>query len=224
MGGDTLRQIDSQLTRDKIVAVLRQEILYGNLKPNQELYQDRIAEELNVSRMPVREAIQVLANEGLVNARPNKVATVNEVTDKFISDFFDVRVLLEKEAVRRVCLRENLDTAPLWDYYEKACHCIEMDDYNQYNEYNQKIHQFIWHAADNIKLEQLLAQLWHTMYVGSYAKENAFCSNEGHRSIIQGIEDRDVEAAQRATEAHLLFSLKNMRERRLYQKSTEGRL
>ena len=79
-----------------------------------------------------------------------------------------------------------------------------------------------WHAADNIKLEQLLSQLWHPMYVGFYAKENTFCSNEGHRSIIRSIEDRNVETAQRATEAHRLFSLKDMKERRLYQKSIEG--
>ena len=70
-----MRQIDSLLTRDKIVAELRREILYGSLKPHQELYQDKIAEELNVSRMPVREALQILANEGLVHVRPNKVAT-----------------------------------------------------------------------------------------------------------------------------------------------------
>ena len=43
-----MRQIDSLLTRDKIVAELRREILYGSLKPHQELYQDKIAEELNV--------------------------------------------------------------------------------------------------------------------------------------------------------------------------------
>ena len=83
-----MRQIDSLLTRDKIVAELRREILYGSLKPHQELYQDKIAEELNVSRMPVREALQILANEGLVHVRPNKVATVNEISGKFLKYVF----------------------------------------------------------------------------------------------------------------------------------------
>ena len=52
-----MRQINSQLTRDKVVAELRRDILYGVLTANQELHQDKIAEELGVSRMPVREAL-----------------------------------------------------------------------------------------------------------------------------------------------------------------------
>ena len=100
-----MRQISSQLTRDKIVSELRREILFGSLKPGQELYQDKIAEELNVSRTPVREALQVLSNEGLVSVRPNKIATVNEISDKFLDDFFEIRLLLEKESVRRICER-----------------------------------------------------------------------------------------------------------------------
>lgn len=206
-----MRQISSQLTRDKIVSELRREILFGSLKPNEELYQDKIAEELNVSRTPVREALQVLANEGLVHVRPNKIATVNEISDKFLDDFFEIRILLEKESVRRICER-GLDAAPLWDYYEKAERAIQFDDFNMYNEYNWLIHQYIWHGADNIKLEQLLSQLWHTMNIDSYARETALQSNAEHKQIIESLERRDVEASYEAITLHINRSYDSIKE------------
>ena len=57
-----------------------------------------------------------------------------------------------------------------------------------YNEYNWRIHQYIWHGADNIKLEQLLLQLWHTMNIDSYARETALKSNAEHKQIIESLE------------------------------------
>lgn len=206
-----MRQINSQLTRDKIVSELRREILFGSLKPNEELYQDKIAEELNVSRTPVREALQVLANEGLVSVRPNKIATVNEISDKFLDDFFDIRLLLEKECMRRICER-GLDTAPLWKYCEEADKAIEYDDFNMYNEYNWRIHQYIWHGSDNIKLEQLLSQLWHTMNIDSYARETALHSNAEHKQIIESLDKRDVEASYEAMTIHINRSYYSIKE------------
>ena len=205
-----MRQISNQLTRDRIVAELRREILYGYLKPHEELYQDKIAEELGVSRTPVREALQILANEGLVRVSPNKIATVNEISDKFVSDFYEIRILLEKDAVRRIC-EKGLDTAPLWEFYEKAEKAIQFNDFDLYNDYNSKIHHYIWHAADNIKLEQILSQLWHTMNVDSYARETALQSNREHRQIIQSLEDRDPEAAYKAAELHIKRSFDEVR-------------
>ena len=114
-----MRQINSQLTRDKVVAELRRDILYGVLTANQELYQDKIAEELGVSRMPVREALQILSNEGLVNVRPNKVATVNDVSEKFIRDHFSVRALLEKEAIG-LATDARPDCTEMWNNYALA--------------------------------------------------------------------------------------------------------
>lgn len=204
-----MRQIDSLLTRDKIVAELRREILYGSLKPHQELYQDKIAEELNVSRMPVREALQILANEGLVHVRPNKVATVNEISGKFLKDFFEIRLLLEKEAICRICKRE-IDPAPLWEYYELAEKAIQLNDFSRFNTYNGMIHQFIWHGADNIKLEQLLSQLWHTMNVDNYARESAIQSNIEHKIIIQSIIDHDEKTGCETIANHLNRSYEGM--------------
>lgn len=197
-----MRQINTQLTRDKVVAELRREILYGTIKSNQELYQDKIADELGVSRMPVREALQILANEGLITVKPNKVATVNEISDKFIHDHFEIRTLLEQEAIRRVCHRQ-IDCSELWECYFKAQEAIEREDFKIFNDFNGKIHAIIWHEADNIQLEKMLSQLWHTMETASYAKQFAQMSNDDHKIIIESIEKQDEETALVTITTHI---------------------
>lgn len=205
-----MRQINTQLTRDKVVAELRREILYGTLKSNQELYQDKIADELGVSRMPVREALQILDNEGLVTVKPNKVATVNEISGKFIHDHFEIRTLLEQEALRRVCKRE-VDCKEIWEYYHQAQAALERDDFKTFNDFNGKIHGFIWQTADNIQLEKILSQLWHTMETSDYAKKYAQLSNDDHKIIIESIENHDEKTAVETITTHIRRSYERIK-------------
>ena len=205
-----MHKIDSQLTRDKVVAELRRDILYGNIKANQELYQDKIAEELGVSRMPVREALQVLHNDGPITVKPNKIAKVNEISDKFIHDHFEIRTLLEQEAVKLVC-QKNLDLKPLWDSYYAAEKAIKSNNFKQFNDFNREIHYFIWHAADNLPLEHILSQLWNSVIIDdTMAKEYVKASNVDHRLIIECLEKHDEKGASSAITAHVHRSYENI--------------
>lgn len=195
-------QIDTKLISDKVVAELRREILYGTLRPHQELYQDKIAQELGVSRMPVREALQVLSNDGFVTVRPNKVATVNEVSPKFIRDFYDVRILLESTAIRKACANQP-DCTPAWEYYKLAEDMIHSGDFDAYNIQNGNIHRFIWEAADNFKIKQLLRQMWHTMDIGSCPAELARLSNADHYTLLRCIENNDPDTAEQTMRQHI---------------------
>ena len=88
-------------TRSQIIHdALRREILLGTLCLGQELRQDEIAERFEVSRIPVREALQTLAAEGLVELRTHQKALVRKYSAKEIEDIFLVRSLLEPRAVR----------------------------------------------------------------------------------------------------------------------------
>ena len=198
-----MRQINSQLTRDKVVAELRRDILYGVLTANQELYQDKIAEELGVSRMPVREALQILHNEGLVNVRPNKVATVNDISEKFIRDHFSVRALLEKEAIG-LATDARPDCEELWSNYDLAEKAIAHRDFRAFNDYNRKIHELIWHASGNVHLEKLLSQMWNTVSTeGDLAQTEAANSNADHRKMIECVDRGDREGAVAAVQEHV---------------------
>lgn len=197
-----MHPIDTRLTSDRVVAELRREILYGALKPHQELYQDKIARELGVSRLPVREALQILANDGFVTVRPNKVATVNEVSEKFIRDFYNMRILLETTAIRLAC-ENRPDCSEMWALCQAGEEAIQAMDFDAYNIQNELIHRSIWQAADNFKLQQILRQMWHAMDIGNRPAELAQLSHADHMTLIRCIESNDPDSAEETMRRHI---------------------
>ena len=86
--------------RDVVFNTLRQAILRGELKPGERLMEIRLANQLGVSRTPIREAIRMLELEGLVIMIPRKGAQVAQITEKDLNDVLEVRLGLEELATR----------------------------------------------------------------------------------------------------------------------------
>ena len=146
--------------RVRVTSVLRKALLAGEYRPGEELSLTETAAKLGVSRTPVREAFQSLAAEGLLELRMNRGAIVTEINEKFIRDHFEVRILLEGEAVARAA-GAHMDTGELMALQQWALeHEKQMTD-QEYRDYNQKFHIALWKAADNAKLFQLLSSLWN---------------------------------------------------------------
>ena len=106
--------------RDVVFNTLRQAILRGELKPGERLMEIALSQRLGVSRTPVREAIRMLEQEGLVIMIPRKGAEVAEITEKNMQDVLEVRKALEELSVQLACeritpeqvedfLKENID-------------------------------------------------------------------------------------------------------------------
>ncbi len=207
-----MNQINLQLARDRVASELRKAILYGSFLPNQELAQDKIAEELGVSRMPVREALQMLAVEGLVTIRPNKCAIVNNITNDFIQDHFEIRSLLEETAVVKACKDAHSDYTKLWEYYHSAQVAINLEDYYTFNQFNRLFHEEIWRMSGNVKLEQMLSQLWNSLFVDSRAKEFASISNEEHGELAECIANHEPERARAIMKTHVQRSMQRILE------------
>lgn len=91
--------------RDVVFNTLRQAILRGELKPGERLMEIALSQRLGVSRTPVREAIRMLEQEGLVIMIPRKGAQVAEISEKDLKDVLEVRLGLEELAVRIACQR-----------------------------------------------------------------------------------------------------------------------
>ena len=91
--------------RDVVFNTLRQAILRGELKPGERLMEIRLANQLGVSRTPIREAIRMLELEGLVIMIPRKGAQVAQITEKDLNDVLEVRLGLEELATRFACER-----------------------------------------------------------------------------------------------------------------------
>src|SRR5579872_7579774 len=91
----------------QVVAELRQSILTGQLKPGERLVEERIADELGVSRNPVREAIRALASEGLVEVAARRGASVAVMSEQEARETIEVRALLEGQNARLAARRQG---------------------------------------------------------------------------------------------------------------------
>ncbi|MEJ6475376.1 GntR family transcriptional regulator [Pseudoalteromonas piscicida] len=111
-------------TRTQLVAeAIREKILTGEIKAGEPLRQAALADELNVSRIPVREALLQLEAEGLVNFEAHKGATVTRLSAEQIDEIFDLRALLEAEL-----LRHSIDKLTARDLLEAEAILAELEE------------------------------------------------------------------------------------------------
>ena len=90
-----MKTLRNMQTKDRIAQAIRDEILSGHMEPGEELAQEALAEMLGVSRMPVREALLLLENAGLVEIQKNKRAIVKAVTPEGVKEHLEIRSILE---------------------------------------------------------------------------------------------------------------------------------
>lgn len=197
--------------RVRVTAILRKALLAGEYQPGEELSLTDVAAKLGVSRTPVREAFQSLAAEGLLELRMNRGAIVVGIDEKFIRDHFELRILLETEAVTRAAKRE-LDLAPLLelqDYAEKHESTMTEEDYRTYN---QRFHAHIWRCADNRKLYDLLSALWNGPSGGNVGRdpEHERLAIREHRLMLEHMQNKAVAEAGAIMTGHIERSMQNI--------------
>ena len=89
--------------RDQVYEILKNNITSGKYRQGQWLQENTLAEELHVSRSPVRDALHQLAKDGLVNEIPNRGVFVREYSLKDIDELFEIRIMFESYAIRAIC-------------------------------------------------------------------------------------------------------------------------
>lgn len=97
-----MKQIDTVQTKDYIARAIRQEILSGRIKAGEELTQEDLAETMGVSRMPIREALQTLAQEGFLLRLPNRHMQVVALNKEEIAGTFSLLAAMETEILRQI--------------------------------------------------------------------------------------------------------------------------
>lgn len=197
--------------RVRVTAILRKALLAGEYQPGEELSLTEVAAKLGVSRTPVREAFQSLAAEGLLELRMNRGAIVVGIDEKFIRDHFELRTLLETEAVTRAAKRE-VDLAPLLELQEYAeFHESTMTE-EDYRTYNQRFHTHIWRCADNRKLYDLLSSLWNGPSGGNIGRdpEHERRSIREHRQMLEHMQKNEVAEAASIMTGHIERSMQNI--------------
>jgi len=187
---------------------LRTDILQGKLKPGEKLTEQRVCKEYVVSRTPVREAFQKLENDGLIETIPNRGAFVVGVSDRDISDMYELRRAYEELAVRWAIERiTDEEFEQLKEAYEFMEFYTMKKDIPKMLNINMQFHQIIYNAAHNRMLLHTLPNF--QVYTKQRRGEKTYADNyleevlAEHQEIFQAFVDRDAEAGAAAVGRHL---------------------
>lgn len=194
--------------RDVVFNTLRRAILRGELVPGQRLMEIRLADQMGVSRTPVREAIRKLELEGLVVMVPRKGAEVAHISGKNLRDVLEVRRALEELAGELACERMTAeDFKKLEQSNHKFASVLDSDDITVLGQADEEFHGLIYQATDNDRLVQMVNHLREQMY--RYRIEHLKNKSQRtillqeHQDIMRALAARDVEAVRRAIRAHI---------------------
>ena len=198
--------------RVRITAILKKALFSGEYKSGDELSLTDIAAKLGVSRTPVREAFQALEAEGLIELRMNKGAIVKPIDEKYITDHYEMRILLESEAAARAAKTGMPDADPLIEKLMDIQKRMESLSTSEYENLNFDVHSSIWTAADNMRLYKMLANLWNGPSIGftSPKLEHYIKSTQEHIDILTAIRNHDAKKARKEMEQHTERSMNNI--------------
>jgi DNA-binding GntR family transcriptional regulator len=210
---------DQYSLRGKIYNSIRENILSGKYAPGESLIEKRLAEELNVSRTPIREAIRQLELEGLVESIPNKGATVKGISNKDMEDIYQIRMVLEglaaKWAIEQITdeeIKRLSESYELMEFYTSKA------DIDAISRLNTEFHDIIYAATKSVVLQHILKDFqiyvkWarHESLSSLGRKETAL---KEHLAILKAFKDRNSKDAEKFLTLHVENSSKNIKKKK----------
>ncbi len=194
--------------REMVFESLREAIIQGRLKPGERLMEIQLADEMGVSRTPIREAIRKLELEGFVVMVPRKGAYVAGISVKDIVDVFEVRAALEALAAGLAAERITPDEL---EELERSLVVISevssKEDIDAIVETDTSFHELIYRASRNERLFQIVIHLkeqiqrFRTTSLSQPGRSKD--ALEEHRKMVEAISDRNIELAQALAREHI---------------------
>lgn len=200
-----------------VVESIREKILNGDIKSGEPLRQAALAEELNVSRIPVREALLQLEGEGLVHFEPHKGATATEISAEQVDELFELRAMLEAELLKHAF--DNLSESD----FKKAERILEQlakkddeDTQSHSGELNIDFHYHLYSKANRPQTQEMVRTLnkssdryvrMHLMLAGGFTT-----AREEHLKILQLCREGDKEGACEFLKQHILNAKDDIKE------------
>jgi DNA-binding GntR family transcriptional regulator len=190
---------------EEVAELLRQRIFRRELQPGAWIDELRLAQELGISRTPLREALKVLAAEGLVTMKVRRGAYVTEVSEKDLRDVYHLLALLESDAAAVVAGRaRDADLAQLQALHDELEAAVA--DRDRFFAVNERFHIALLELADNRWRLQVVADLRKVMKLNrhhSLLKQGRIEESLAeHRALMEALRARDPEAARAAMGHH----------------------
>ena len=195
--------------RDEVFLFLRKAILLNHFEPGERLVEHKLAQQMNVSRTPIREALRKLELEGLVDYVPRKGVVVIGISAEDAVEIYAICSVLEGLAAR-LAAKNRTD--------EELCHLqtilfgmdqhIQVNNINKLHAIHSRFHNMIARISRNPKLYQMIASLrervenfTETSYSNLKRLKNGW---KEHEDIVSAIEEGDAERAERTARNHLM--------------------
>ncbi|RBQ19303.1 GntR family transcriptional regulator [Spongiactinospora rosea] len=196
-----------QTTQQYVLDHLRRAILTGRLAPGSPIRQDALAEQLGVSRVPLREALKILEGEGQVIYRPRRGYMVAELALEDFLEVYRLRQILEEEAVRRAIDKmTDEDIERLEEAHEDVVAAAKSGEIIAMAAANRRFHFTLIDAAGMARLCKFLNILWdatdvyRSLYYGQ--ESNRERVDHEHRGIIEAVRARDADTLVRRLDDH----------------------
>ncbi|GEQ98484.1 GntR family transcriptional regulator [Iodidimonas gelatinilytica] len=200
---------------EKAYRELRERLLRGEFTPGDRLVEDELATLCGVSRTPIREALQKLANDMFVQQIPNRGTYVMEISETDQEDLFELRAVLEGVAAARAAKNADEETLALLDKQvariDEALSDSDGYQLDTFLDANRRIHSLIIDMAGSARLRVFLQNLTEQpVLIGTlqrYSMANLKRSNEHHREIVEALRAGDSSWAQSVMVSHIHAAL-----------------
>jgi DNA-binding GntR family transcriptional regulator len=198
---------DSNVSSARVAAYLREAILGGQLRPGDRIRQEEVAERLHASRLPVREALRILAAEGLTELEPHKGARVPRLTQHEVQVIYQMRERLEPlalaESLPRLTASDDEQLGKLQQRIE------DNDDVEKFLDLDREFHLLTYRGCPVEPLNSAVARLWNSTqhyrrsYVALGGQDRMWLVNAEHRLILDAVLRRDAVDGERYLAGHI---------------------
>jgi DNA-binding GntR family transcriptional regulator len=193
---------------DEVAAKLRERIFDGVLAPGSFIDELGLCGEWAISRTPLREALKVLAAEGLVRHEPRRGCFVNQITERDLDEIFPVIALLEGRcAFEAASNATDADLVTLEQMHDRLTRCAKARRINDYYQANFAIHEAIITLSNNRWLAQVIGDLRKIVKLARlqqlHAPGRLDQSLSEHMAVFAALKARDAAGAEAAMRTHL---------------------
>jgi DNA-binding GntR family transcriptional regulator len=201
-----------QKTAEVIAQSLKEMIYEAEIKPGQPLVQDRIAEMFQVSRVPVRDALQLLVQMGIAVNAPRRGVIVRPLSRTLLLELFEVRKILEGAALRRAVRNATPEYLQrLETLVDQQAECLRAGDTKKYSRLDDQFHRALYEAVGNARLVELIFANWELIkqarsastVVPEHAAAWVANSIKRHKHILAALKKGGEEAACAAVFANI---------------------
>lgn len=209
------------------IALLREQIYNHVLAPGQRLDEAALAEQLGISRTPLREALKVLSSEGLVDLQPHKGCFVTELTVRDLEEIFPIMATLEGRVAHEVAAKRTAAQLKALDaLHDKLERHAAAGDVNRYYETNYVFHDQMQECAGNRWLQVVIGDLRKLLKLSRHhslrLEGRLAASLAEHRALMKAVHRQDADGAERVMREHLLAQLDALREMSLAMEAAHG--